>query len=77
MLTSLCFQVMSLFCSLFRCSKMKILKKKIKIATKFEIEKKNKKTKSFILFQEASSDKNLLYTLKLKFNCRRFDFHNF
>ena len=51
---------------------MKILKKKIKIATKIEIEKK----KSFILFQEASWDKNLLNTLKLKFNCRRFDFHN-
>ena len=72
MLTFLSFQVMSLFCSVFRSLRMKILKKKIKIATKIEIEKK----KSFILFQEASWDKNLLNTLKLKFNCRRFDFHN-
>lgn len=36
----------------------------------------NWKKKSLILFQEASWDKNLLNTLKLKFNCRRFDFHN-
>ena len=72
MLTFLGFQVMSLFCSVFRSLRMKILKKKIKIATKIETEKK----KSFILFQEASRNKNLLNTLKLNFNCRRFDFHN-
>ena len=42
MLTFLCFQVMSLFCSVFRSLRMKILKKKIKIANKIEIEKKRK-----------------------------------